>query len=107
MLTRLGYESDIVPNATGAIKAVKHSHSDLVLMDLVMPGMNGLQAAREIRKLGKNGLKILAITAYVIPGIRERCLEAGMDDCITKPVRVLELGEVLKKYAQDSQLSTN
>ena len=107
MLTRLGYESDIVPNATGAIKAVKHSHSDLVLMDLVMPGMDGLQAAKEIRKLGKNGLRVIGITAYVVPGIREMCLDAGMDDCITKPVRIGELAGVLKKYSLDFQPTAN
>lgn len=107
MLTRLGYDSDVVPNAFKAIQAVNINHYDLVLMDLVMPGMDGLQAAREIRKLGKGGLKILAVTAYVVPGIREICLEAGMDDCITKPVRIGELAEVLKKFAYDSQSSAS
>ena len=107
MLARLGYEYDAVSNGREAIQAVSHSHYDIVLMDIVMPEMDGLETARKIRKLGQKGLKIIGITAYVVPGIREMCLEAGMDDCITKPVRVLELGEVLKKYAQDSQLSTN
>jgi len=102
MLTRLGYESDIVPNAFEAIQAVKRNHYDLVLMDIVMPGMDGLQAAREMRKLGKNGLKILAITAYVVPDIRKMCLEAGMNDCITKPVSLMELAEVLQKCALEA-----
>ena len=102
MLTRLGYEFDIVPNALEAIQAIRTNHYDLVLMDIVMPGIDGLQAAREIRELGNNGLKIIGITAYVVPGIRESCLEAGMDDCITKPVRIIELAEVLKKRLQDA-----
>lgn len=99
MLTRLSYNFDIVSNSFEAIEAVKKKHYDLVLMDIIMPGMDGMQATREIRMLRKNGLKILAVTAHVIPGIQEMCLEAGMDDCITKPVRIRELAAVLKKYS--------
>lgn len=91
MLARLGYESDAVSNGREAILAVENNQYDLVLMDIVMPEMDGLKATREIRKLGQKGLKIVAITAYVFPGIREMCLEAGMDDCITKPVRIKDL----------------
>lgn len=71
MLNRLGYKFDIVPNALEAIQAANHNHYDLVLMDIVMPGMDGLQASREIRKINQNGLKIIGITAYVVPGIKE------------------------------------
>jgi CheY-like chemotaxis protein len=96
MLARLGYESDAVSNGHEAIQAVKHSQYDLVLMDIVMPKIDGLQTTREIRKLGQKGLKILAITAYVFPGIREMCLDAGMDDYIAKPVRIKDLEHALK-----------
>ncbi len=98
MLARLGYKYDAVSSGFEAIQAVSNSHYDLVLMDVVMPEIDGLEATREIRKIGQNGLKIIAITAYVVPGIREMCLEAGMDDCITKPIRIGDLAEVLKKY---------
>ncbi|MGA9097931.1 MAG: response regulator [Methanotrichaceae archaeon] len=98
MLSRLGYEYDAVSNGREAIKAVSHNHYDIVLMDIVMPEMDGLEAALEMRKLGLNGLKIIGITAYVVPGIREMCLEAGMDDCITKPMRIKDLEIALKKY---------
>jgi two-component system sensor histidine kinase/response regulator len=96
MLSRLGYKSDVVSNGHEAIHAVERSQYNLVLMDIVMPKMDGLEATREIRKLNQNGLKIIAITAYVFPGIRDICLEAGMDDCITKPVRIKDLECALK-----------
>ncbi len=59
--------------------------------------MDGLEAAREIRKLGQEGLKIIAITAYVVPDIMEMCLKAGLDDCITKPIRIKDLELALKR----------
>jgi CheY-like chemotaxis protein len=96
MLARLGYKSDVVSNGYEAIQAVERSQYDLVLMDIVMPKMDGLEATREIRKLSQNGLKIIAITAYVFPGIRDMCIQAGMDECITKPVRIKDLECALK-----------
>lgn len=96
MLARLGYEHDSVSSGREAIHAVSCSHYDLVLMDIVMQEMDGLETSREIRKLGQNGLKIIGITAYVVPGIREICLDAGMDDCITKPMRIKDLETALK-----------
>ncbi|MFB3764473.1 MAG: response regulator [Methanotrichaceae archaeon] len=100
MLDRLGYKADAVSSGLEAIQAVCHSHYDLVLMDIVMPVVDGLDATREIRKIGQKGLKIIAITAYVVPGIKEKCLESGMDDCIAKPIRIGDLEAVLKKYRQ-------
>ena len=107
MLAHLGYKSDAVSNGRQAIQAVEHNQYALVLMDIVMPKIDGLEATREIRKLGQNWLKIIGITAYVVLDIREMCLDAGMDDCITKPVRIGDLAEVLKKYALDTQSSAN
>ncbi len=96
MLERLGYKADAVSSAHEAIKAIEHNHYDLVFMDIVMLEMDGLEAARKIRKINQNGLKIIAITAYAVPGIREMCLEAGMNDCIIKPVRLKDLESALK-----------
>jgi CheY-like chemotaxis protein len=96
MLARLGYNSDLVSNGKEAIEAVAQRPYDLVLMDIVMPKMDGLKATEEIRKLGHKGLKIIAITANVFPDIRKICLEGGMDDCITKPVRLTDLKCALK-----------
>ncbi len=97
MLERLGYKADVVSSGLEAIEAVRNSHYDLVLMDIVMPEMDGLEASREMRKLGQEKLKIIAITAYVVPGIMEMCLKAGMDDCITKPIRMKDLELALKR----------
>lgn len=99
MLARLGYKYDAVSSGIEAIQAVGLGQYDLVLMDIVMPGMDGMEAAREMRKINQNGLKIIGLTAYVVPGIEEKCLEAGMNDCIAKPVRIMELAEILKKYS--------
>ncbi len=106
MLNRLGYESDVVPNAQEAIEAVKREHYDLALMDIAMPGIDGLQATEEIRKLGKNNLKIIGVTAYDAHDIKEKCISAGMNDCIIKPIRINELEETLKKYADSRNIAT-
>ena len=71
---------------------------DLVFMDVRMPEMDGLLATKEIRRLWpSNGPKIIAITAYALEGDQEKCLEAGMDDYIAKPVQIGKLAEILKK----------
>ncbi len=98
MLARLGYKCDAVSNGLEAIRAFKLGYYDLVLMDIVMPYMDGLETTREIRKMSQNGLKIIGITAYVASGIKEKCLEAGMDDYIAKPVQKGDLAKVLAKY---------
>jgi CheY-like chemotaxis protein len=69
-------------------------------MDVSMPEMDGITAAREIRKLWPgNGPRIVAVTAYALKGDREKCLEAGMDDYISKPVQKKELEAILRKYS--------
>jgi len=68
-------------------------------MDIRMPEMDGLEATRIIRqRWPENGPKIIAITAYALQGDKEKCIEAGMDDYISKPIKVNELAEVLSKY---------
>ncbi len=86
MLNRLGYDSDVVPSAQEAIKAVKREHYDLALIDIAMPEMDGLQATEEIRKLGQNSLTIIGVTAYDVHDIKEKCISSGMNDCIIKPI---------------------
>ncbi len=99
MLTKLGYRADAVANGAEVIQALERQNYDLILMDVKMPVMGGIEATKEIRKLWPNdGPKIVAITAYALHGDKEKCLEAGMDDYIAKPVQKEELALVLEKY---------
>jgi len=102
MLKRMGYKADVVANGIEALQALERQLYDLVLMDLRMPEMDGLQATRIIRqRWPDNGPKIIAVTAYALQGDKEKCIEAGMDDYISKPVKVSELAGVLRKYQTD------
>jgi CheY-like chemotaxis protein len=99
MLKRLGYRADAVADGREVIQALERQDYDLVLMDIKMPEMDGITATQVIRKLQpENGPKIIAITAFTLEGDREKCLEAGMDDYIAKPVQIGELVEALKKF---------
>lgn len=99
MLKRLGYRADAVANGIEALQALERQPYDIVLIDVCMPEMDGLQATRIIRqRCPDNGPKVIAITAYALEGDREKCLEAGMDDYISKPVKMEELARVLSKY---------
>jgi CheY-like chemotaxis protein len=97
MLKKLGYKADVVANGIEALHALERQHYDVVLMDLKMPEMDGLEATRIIRqRWPHDGPKIIAITAYALEGDRERCLEAGMNDYIAKPIRIEDLARALK-----------
>ncbi|PAW68453.1 MAG: hypothetical protein B9S34_02330 [Opitutia bacterium Tous-C1TDCM] len=97
MLQRLGYRAEVAANGREAVEAVARKIYDLVLMDLQMPEMDGLQATREIRARHGDAdrPRIVAMTANASLSDRERCLEAGMDDFMTKPVRGADLQKVL------------
>jgi CheY-like chemotaxis protein len=99
MLKRLGYRADAVADGREVIQALKRQPYDLVLMDIKMPEMDGITAAKVIRELQpEKGPRIVAITAFAMEGDREKCLEAGMDDYIAKPVQINQLAEMLGKY---------
>jgi CheY-like chemotaxis protein len=103
ILKKLGLYGDAVANGAEALNALETIPYDLVLMDVQMPEMDGLQATRTIRKTDTR-LPIIAMTAHAMRGDRERCLEAGMDDYLTKPVTpkalALILGKWLPKHAE-------
>jgi signal transduction histidine kinase len=100
MLKRMGYRADAVADGREVIEALERQDYDLVLMDIKMPEMDGITATQVIRKLRiENVPKIVAITAYALEGDREKCLEAGMDDYISKPVQLKELAAILEKYS--------
>ncbi len=99
MLKRLGYRADVVANGIEVCQALERQDYDIVLMDVRMPEMDGLEATRTIcQRWPIDRPKIIAITAYALEGDRDKCLVAGMDDYITKPVKMEELAEMLKRY---------
>ena len=92
MLGHLGYRADAVANGIEALQAMENQTYDVVLMDVKMPEMDGLEATRIIRqRWPNNGPRIIAITAYALKGDREKCLEAGMDGYLAKPIWLDEL----------------
>ncbi len=99
MLKRLGYRADVAANGIEVCQALERQTYDLVLMDVRMPEMDGLEATRIIRQRWPNrSPNIIAITAHALQGDKEKCLDAGMDDYISKPVKVEELARVLERY---------
>lgn len=103
MLEKIGARAVVANNGIEALKWLDQQVFDLVLMDCQMPEMDGFDATREIRRLEikaleKKRLPVIAMTANVMSGDRERCLEVGMDDYIGKPVQQDQLGTVLRKW---------
>lgn len=99
-LQRLGYRADAVSNGLEAVAAARRRRFDLIFMDLQMPEMDGLAATREIRRLLPPDQQpvILALTANALTGDRERCLEAGMNDHLAKPVKIEELQAGIQRH---------
>ena len=98
MLEKLGYSCDIVGNGLEVIEACNRCFYDVILMDVQMPEMDGIQATRKIRDLEKDTsqtTRIVAVTASVMKGDRQNFLKAGMDDYISKPIRMSELVQAL------------
>ncbi len=101
LLEKRGHSVQVVPNGREAVEIFGEQAFDLVLMDMQMPVMDGFEATSEIRKREKlDGIRlpIIALTAYAMKGDRERCLSAGMDGYLTKPIRSNELDDVLNHY---------
>lgn len=97
MLSRLGYQADVAGNGKKALEWMERKKYDVVLMDILMPEMDGLEATRMIRQLWPDGPKIIAMTASVLTGERDQCFEAGMDGFISKPARLEELKDALDR----------
>jgi signal transduction histidine kinase/ligand-binding sensor domain-containing protein/CheY-like chemotaxis protein len=100
LLSRVGYASDVAANGAEAIDMVQKYPYDLVLMDCQMPVMDGFEATNAIRKAEKPfaHVPIVALTASVLPGQRAKCLAAGMDDYLAKPVRKDALDTILRRW---------
>jgi CheY-like chemotaxis protein/HPt (histidine-containing phosphotransfer) domain-containing protein len=99
LLEKLGYRANIAGNGLEAIEALERQPYDLLLSDVQMPEMDGLEATRRILERWPEGERpwIVAMTAEAMSGDRERCLEAGMNDYLTKPIRVEELVAAIKR----------
>jgi CheY-like chemotaxis protein len=106
LLERLGYRTDVASNGIEAIESLERQEYDVLFMDVQMPEMDGLEATRRIRGLDPKGLKairIIAMTANATEEDRRITLEAGMDDYISKPVRLEELVQVLLRAESRKQ----
>jgi PAS domain S-box-containing protein len=105
ILARMGYSCDIAGDGRKAVAAVATGTYDVVLMDVLMPEMDGLQASRAIRELPdiETQPRIIAMTANAMAGDRETCLAAGMDDYVSKPVRINELVTALLRVSAAPQ----
>lgn len=100
MVKRLGLHADVAGDGAEALEALERLPYDLVLMDCQMPVMDGFEATRRLRQRQAEGLRlpVIAMTANAIRGDRERCLDAGMDDYLPKPVRISELKAMLRRW---------
>jgi two-component system sensor histidine kinase/response regulator len=102
LLEKRGHTVTVAANGKEALDALQNHTFDLVLMDVQMPEMDGFEATAAIRELEKKSgehLLVIAMTAHAMVGDRERCLAAGMDDYMTKPIRPEELNEMLTRYS--------
>jgi CheY-like chemotaxis protein/signal transduction histidine kinase len=99
VLGKLGYTPDTVTNGKEVLEIVSQRNYDLILMDVQMPEMDGMEAARMIRLCLSVQPVIVAMTANTLQGDREDCLSAGMDDYISKPINLEELVQMLEKWA--------
>ena len=102
MLRKMGLQADVVANGLEAVNALQIIPYDLVLMDCQMPEMDGFEATSKIRQQGSKALNpcipIIAMTALAMQGDREKCIQAGMNDFIAKPVQQRELAEMLARW---------
>ena len=100
LLKKWGYPVDLADNGAMALEQFKHEAYDLILMDMQMPEMGGIEATRQIRQLenGARRIPIIAMTANAMPGDQECCIEAGMDHYLSKPINDQILRELLQRY---------
>ena len=109
LLQQMGYRADVAANGLEALAALERQPYDLVFMDVMMPEMGGLEATRHIRERQqqrvqypnyKSSIVIVAMTASAMQGDREKCLAAGMDDYVAKPVRLEDVRSIVERWAE-------
>ena len=108
LLAQLGHTVTLAANGAEAVALAAGQPFDVVLMDMIMPGMNGLEAARAIRAAAgpQSSLPIIALTANVFPADHEACLAAGMNDFLTKPLTKAGLAAALVPWARNGEAGT-
>jgi signal transduction histidine kinase/ActR/RegA family two-component response regulator len=109
VLERCGYHAHVVTDGREALNALSTQRYDAVLMDCQMPELDGYEATRELRKREGDGqhTPVIAMTAHAMSGDRERCLAAGMDDYITKPIRAQTLSDTLERWISTALYSAH
>jgi CheY-like chemotaxis protein len=105
LLDKLGYEADVVDDGRAGLAAMEHGQYAVVLMDCLMPELDGYSATIELRKrevaTGRPRVPVIALTASARPEDRQRCLDSGMDDFLSKPIRGASLEAVLTRWMPD------
>ncbi|MGO9014452.1 MAG: response regulator, partial [Dissulfurispiraceae bacterium] len=108
---KLGFSADTADNGQQAINMMEAASYDIVFMDVQMPVMDGYQATMAIRggktKAANPNVPIIAMTAHAMTGDKEKCLQSGMDDYISKPISPRKLSKVLEKWMQGRSVGTN
>ncbi len=105
MLDRLGFGVDVACNGIEALECLAQGAYDAVLMDCQMPELDGFEATRRVREIERGSerhIPILAMTAHALAGDRERCLAAGMDDYLAKPIKLKALEDLLALWVPGS-----
>lgn len=105
VVTKLGHNIDIAVNGKQGLEKYLKNTYDLILMDIQMPEMNGIECTLEIRKIEKvtgAHIPIIAVTAFAMEHDKKNCMDAGMDDFVTKPYKPIELEERIKHFFPES-----
>jgi CheY-like chemotaxis protein len=104
MLNTIGYEPAKAENGSEVIDIIKSQRFDLILMDVQMPEMDGLEATKIIRQTNTHQPVIIAMTANAMQSVEEECVKAGMDDYLSKPVRVDTLKSMIQRWAEQLRM---
>ena len=102
VMKKLGFVPDLAPNGVKALEALVNKSYDIVLMDVQMPEMDGIEATTIIRKQSTHQPVIIAVTANAMQDDKEACLAAGMNDYISKPIQLDDLVKILEKWASET-----
>ncbi|MGB5407889.1 MAG: response regulator, partial [Thiogranum sp.] len=106
VLMSRGYQVIPVKDGVEALAAARETHPDIILMDIQMPNLDGLEATRQIRADSMLGeIPVIAMTALTMPGDREQCLEAGVNDYLEKPLSIKELLKTIQQHLGDRKCS--